>query len=72
MGDYVLHTHILLCLSYLGEHHMAVKSAFSVSGFGSLDMRSDLSDNGSAKGHVGYEVAVHLRLVVSVVPSNGA
>ena len=44
---------------YLGDHHVAVEGALSVGFSGPLDVRTDLSDDGSAEGNVGHEVAVH-------------
>lgn len=45
--------------SYLHDHHMAVECPYISRLFGLLDVRSDFRDDGSAKGHVGDEVAVH-------------
>jgi hypothetical protein len=44
---------------YLGDHHVAVKGALSVGLGWPVDVRPDLSDDGSAKGNVGHKVAVH-------------
>lgn len=43
----------------LGDHHVAVESAFAKGLGGPVDVRTDHCDDGSAKGHVGDEVAVH-------------
>lgn len=43
----------------LGDHHVAIEGALA-KGLGRLvNMRTDHCDNGSAKGHVGDEMAVH-------------
>ena len=47
-------------LTYLGDHHMAVECALSLSHFGALDVGPDLGHHRRSEGHVGYEVAVHL------------
>jgi hypothetical protein len=43
----------------LGDHHVAVKGTFAEGLGGLVDVRTDHCDYGSAKGHVGDEVAVH-------------
>ena len=46
-------------LTYLGDHHVAVKRAFTPRRFGSLDMRPDFGDDGGAEGDIGHKVTVH-------------
>lgn len=45
--------------SYLGDHHVAVEGALSIGLGWPLNVRADLGDDGSAKGDVRNEVAVH-------------
>lgn len=46
--------------AHLRDHHMAVKGTLALGSRRSVDMRPDLRHDGSAKGHVWDEVAVHL------------
>ncbi len=46
-------------LTYLRDHHVAVKRAFTPRCFGSLDMRPDFGDNRGAEGDIGHKVTVH-------------
>lgn len=59
----------LLLLAYLRDHHMAVKSAFTTSRLGTINMRSDLGDHGSTKGDIGDEMAIHLCKATSKIMS---
>lgn len=43
----------------LGDHHVAIKGSLAELLAGLVDVRTDHGDDGSAKGHVGYKVAVH-------------
>lgn len=43
----------------LSDHHVAVEGTLAKGLGGSVDVRTDHCDNGSAKGHVGYKVTVH-------------
>lgn len=38
---------------------MAVEGAGGVGGYGAVDVRADLGDNGGAEGDVRHEVAIH-------------
>ena len=54
------------------NHHMAVEGAPALGSRRSVNMRPDLCHNGSAKGHVWNEVAVHLvRRCVRELPCLG-
>ena len=46
-------------LTYLGDHHVAVKSAITPRRLGSLDMRPDFGDDRGAEGDVGHEMTIH-------------
>ena len=43
----------------LGDHHMAIKGSLAELLVGLVDVGTDHGDYRSAKGHVGYKVAVH-------------
>lgn len=48
------------CRTYLRDHHMAIKRAFTTSGLGTIDVRSDLCNDGSPERDIGDEMAIHL------------
>ena len=45
--------------SHLCNHHMAVKGPLAVGMSRPANMRADLGDNGSSKGDIGDEMAIH-------------
>ena len=45
--------------AYLCNHHVTIKGPFSVRSSRTVDMGADLGDDGSTKGHVGHEMAIH-------------
>lgn len=57
--------------AYLGDHHMAIKSALPARRTRPLDMRPNLGDDGSAKSHIRDKVAVHLAGVSVPVSNQG-
>lgn len=50
---------ILDLLTYLGDHHVAVKCTSAPRFVGSLHMRPYFADDGRAEGDVGHKMAVH-------------
>jgi hypothetical protein len=60
---------------YLGNHHMAVKSALSLRACRPRDMGSNLGDHRGAKGHIRDEMAIHdidMEPVSTIVNCGGA
>jgi hypothetical protein len=45
--------------AYLCNHHMAVESAFAIGASGSINVGTNLGNDGGTEGHVGHKVAVH-------------
>lgn len=56
---------------YLGDHHMAIESALAARCTRPLDMGPNFGDDGSAKGHVGDKVAIHLAGVSAPASKQG-